>query len=61
MPGRSSTAKEEPAQASSPLPFLGAVGGTEGGTGEDDHVDSPVMGPLQVSPAPAPVAEGVPP
>ena len=55
MPGGSSAAKEEPAKASSPLPLLGAVGGT----GKDDHIDSPVMEPPRVSPAPAPVAEGV--
>ena len=55
MPGRSSTAKEEPAKTSSPLPLLGAVGGAS----EDDHIDSPVMEPLRVSPAPTPVAEGV--
>ena len=46
MPGGSSAAKEEPAKTSSPLPLLGAVGSTEGGTGEDDHVDCPVMEPL---------------
>ena len=54
MPGGSSTAKEEPAKAGSPPSLLGAVGGT----GQDDHIVSPVMGPLTVSPAPAPVAEG---
>ena len=58
MPGRSSAAKEEPAKTNSPPPLLGAAGGTEGGPGEDDHVDGPVMEPPQVSPAPAPVAEG---
>ena len=55
MPGGSSAAKEEPAKTSSPLPLLGAAGGT----GEDDHIDGPVMEPLRVLPAPAPVAEGV--
>ena len=54
MPGRSSAAKEEPAKTSSPPPLLGAVGGT----GEEDHIDGPVMEPPQVSPAPTPVAEG---
>ena len=54
MPGGSSAAKEEPAKTSSPLPLLGAVGGT----GKDDHVDSPVMEPPRVLPAPTPVAEG---
>ena len=58
MPGGSSTVKEEPAKTSSPLPLLGAAGGAEGGAGKDDHVDSPVMEPLWVLPAPAPVAEG---
>ena len=45
MPGRSSAAKEEPVKTSSPLPLLGAVGGAECGTGEDDHIDGPVMEP----------------
>ena len=52
MPGGSSTAKEEPAKASSPLPLLGAVGGAEGGANQDDHVDGPVMEPPWVLPAP---------
>ena len=59
MPGGSSAAKEEPAKASPPLPLLGATGGAEGGAGPDDHIVGPVMGPLTVSPAPAPVTEGV--
>ena len=54
MPVRSSTVKEEPAKTGFPTPLLGAAGGT----GEDDHIDGPVMEPLRVSPAPAPVAEG---
>ena len=58
MPGRSSTVKEEPAKASPPPPLLGATGGTEGSTSPDDHIVGPVMGPLAVSPAPTPVAEG---
>ena len=58
MPGGSSTAKEEPAKTSSPLPLLGAAGSAEGGAGKDDHVDGPVMEPPRVSPAPTPVAEG---
>ena len=58
IPGGSSTAKEEPAKISSPSPLLGAVGGAEGSTGEDDYDDSPVMEPPRVSPAPAPVSEG---
>ena len=57
MPGGSSAAKEDPAKVSFPPPLLGAAGGTEGSTGQDDHVDGPVMGPPRVSPAPAPVAE----
>ena len=43
---------------SSPLPLLGAAGGTKGGIGEDDHIDGPVMEPPQVSPAPTTLAEG---
>ena len=58
MPGGSSPVKEEPAKTSSPPPLLGAAGSTEGGTGKDDHIDGPVIEPLRVSPAPAPVAEG---
>ena len=54
MPGGSSAAKEEPAKMSSPPPLLGAAGGAS----EDDHIYGPVMEPPQVSPAPAPVAEG---
>ena len=34
------------------------MGGTKGGTGPDDHIVGPVMGPPTVSPAPTPVAEG---
>ena len=58
MPGGSTTVKEEPAKMSSPLPLLGVTGGAEGSAGQDDHVDSPVMEPPRVLPAPAPVAEG---
>ena len=54
MPGGSSAVKKEPAKTSSPLPLLGAAGSTS----KDDHIDGPVMEPPQVSPAPAPVAEG---
>ena len=50
--------KEEPTKASPPPPLLGAVGSAEGGASPDDHANGPVMGPLQVSPAQAPVAEG---
>ena len=60
MPGGSSAAKEEPAKVGSPPSLLGAVGSIEGGTGQDDHIVGPVMGPPTVSPAPAPVAEGAP-
>ena len=59
MPGGSSAVKQEPAKVGSPPPLLGAAGSTEGGTGQDDHTVSPVMGPLTVSSAPVPVAEGV--
>ena len=58
MPGGSSAVKEEPTKASPPLPLLGAMGGTEGGAGLDDHIVGPIMGPLTASPAPTPVAEG---
>ena len=34
------------------------MGGAKGSTSPDDHIVGPVMGPLTVSPAPAPVAEG---
>ena len=54
MPGGSSTAKEEPVKAGSPPSLLGAAGGT----GQDDHIVGPVMGPPTVSPAPTPIAEG---
>ena len=48
MPGGSSAVKEEPAKVSPPPPLLGAMGGTEGGAGLDDHIVGPVMGPLTV-------------
>ena len=54
MPGRSSTGKEEPTKAGSPLSLLGAVGSA----GQDDHIVGPVMGPPTISLAPASVAEG---
>ena len=54
MPGGSSAAKEEPAKTSSPLPLLGAAGSAS----KDDHIDSPLMEPPRVSPAPTLVAEG---
>ena len=59
MPGGSSAAKEEPAKTSSPPPLLGAADSAEGGAGEDDHIDGPVMEPPRVLPDPIPVAEGV--
>ena len=58
MPGRSTTAKEEPTKTSYPPPLLGAVGSAEGCADKDNHIDGPVMEPPRVSPAPAPVAEG---
>ena len=58
MPGGSSSVKEEPVKASPPLPLLGELGGAEGSAGPDDHIVGPVIGPLTVSPAPAPIAEG---
>ena len=59
MPGGSSTAKEEPVKAGSPLSLLGAAGGTLGGTGKDDHIIDPVEGSPVTLPANASVAEGV--
>ena len=58
MPGGSSAVKEEPAKVGSPPSLLGAAGSAEGGTSQDNHIVGPVMGPLTVSPAPTPVAEG---
>ena len=54
MPGGSSAVKEEPTKVGSPPSLLGAAGGAS----QDDHIIGPVMGPLTVLPAPAPVAEG---
>ena len=59
MPGRSSTVKEEPVKAGSPLSLLGAAGGTLGGTGKDDCIIHPVERSPVTSPANATVAEGV--
>ena len=44
MPGRSSTAKEEPVKAGSPLSLLGAAGSTLGGAGKDDRIVNPIEG-----------------
>ena len=59
MPGGSSTAKEEPIKAGSPLSLLGATGGALGGTGKDNCIVDPTEGSLVTSPANATVAEGV--
>ena len=59
MPGRSSTAKEEPTKAGSPMSLLGAAGGTLGVTGKDDCIIDPVEGSPVTLPANATVAEGV--
>ena len=59
MPGGSSTMKEEPIKAGSPLSLLGAAGGTMGGTGKDDLIVDPIVGSLAASPANATIAEGV--
>ena len=58
MPGRSS-ATEEPARSGPPPSLLGATGGTEGSTGQDDQATDPTTGPRSVSPATPTVAEGV--
>ena len=58
MPGRSSAVKEEPTKAGSPPSLLGAAGSAKCSAGKDDHTIGPVTGPLTVSPAPTPVAEG---
>ena len=59
MPGGSSTTKEEPIKAGSPLSLLGAAGGAMGGAGKDDQVVDPVVGSPAASPANTTVAEGV--
>ena len=59
MRGRSSTAKEEPVKAGSPLSLLGAAGGALGGTSKDDRIVDPVKGSPVTSPANATLAEGV--
>ena len=59
MPGRSSTAKEEPVKAGSPLSLLGTAGSTLGGAGKDDCIINPVKGSPVTLPANATVAEGV--
>ena len=58
MPGGSSAMKEEPAKAGPPTSFLGAAGGTLGGTGKDDHIIDPIEGSPVTLPANATVAEG---
>ena len=58
MPGGSSTTKEEPVRSGPPLSLLGAIGGTEGGKGQDDQATDPTMGSQSVSPVTATIAEG---
>ena len=58
MSGRSSAVKEEPTRVGSPLSLLGAVGGAEGGTGQDDHIVNPVFWSPTVSPPTATIADG---
>ena len=58
MPGGSSAMKEEPAKSGPPPSLLGAAGGTEGSTGQDDQTTNPITGSWTVSPATATVAEG---
>ena len=59
MPGGSSTAKEEPVKAGSPLSLLGAAGGALGGTSKDDRIVDPIEGSPVTSSANATLAEGV--
>ena len=51
--------KEEPAKAGPPPSLLGAAGGAEVSTGQDDHIVDPTMGSQTESPSTATVAEGV--
>ena len=57
MPVGSSAMKEELARVGPPPSLLGAVGGTDCSTGQDDHIIDPAMGSLTVSPATATIAE----
>ena len=57
MPGGSS-ATEEPARLGPPLSLLGATGGAEGSTGQDDHATDPTTGSQSVSPTTTTIAEG---
>ena len=58
MPGRSSTVKEEPNRAGTPLPLLGAADSTMGSAGQDDSVADPMVGSLGNMDATTSVAEG---
>ena len=59
MPGRSSTAKDEPDRLGIHLSLLGAMGGTVGSTSQGNLVTDPVMGSPANMHAMASVAEGV--
>ena len=58
MPGGSSAAKEEPDKTGTPLPLLGAAGGTVGSTSQDDSVINSMIGSLVNTHATASIAEG---
>ena len=58
MPGGSSTMKEEPTKPGPPPSLLGATGGAEGSTGQDDQATNPITGSQTVSSATATIAEG---
>ena len=59
MPGRSSTAKEEPVKVGSPPSLLGAAGSALGGASKDDRIVDPIEGSPVTLPANTTVAEGV--
>ena len=59
MPGGSSTAREEPDRAGTPLPLPGAMGSALGGTGLDNLVVDPPKGSPANTQATTSIAEGV--
>ena len=50
--------KEEPVRLGPPPSLLGATGGAEGGTSQDDQATDPTTGSRLISPATTTVAEG---
>ena len=58
MPGRSSTAKDEPDRMGTPSSLQGATGGTVGGTNQGNSVINPMMGSPANMHTTASVAEG---